>query len=94
MPETPAVPRHPSQPPGIFQKTRFPEFQRLYRNLFDFVQGDGVAGAVVEFGRPCAFVRGDLLSLFERPTVFEIERLMVPIDVRREEFYELLGSRK
>ena len=50
----------------------FPEFRALYRDFFDFVERDGVAGAVVELGGPRAFVRGDLLSLFERPTVFEV----------------------
>ena len=44
----------------------------LYRDLLDFVERDGVAGAVVEFGGPRAFMSGDLLSLFERPTIFEV----------------------
>ena len=37
----------------------------LFLDLLDFVERDGVAGAVVELGRPRAFMRGDLLGLFE-----------------------------
>ena len=43
----------------------------LYRDLLDFVKRNSVAGAVVELGRPRAFMRGNLLLLFERCAVFE-----------------------
>ena len=44
----------------------------LDRNFLDVVGRDGVAGAVVEFGCPGAFVRGDLLGLVERAAIFEV----------------------
>jgi hypothetical protein len=48
------------------------ETRKLDRDLFDFVDRDAVAGAVVELGGPRAFVHGELLSLFERAAIFEV----------------------
>ena len=45
----------------------------LYHYLFDLIERDLVTPAVVELGRPRAFVRGHLLDMFEQPAVLEID---------------------
>ena len=47
------------------EKTRTAE-SSLNPDPFDLVEGDGVAGAVIELGGPGTFVRGHRLRVFER----------------------------
>jgi hypothetical protein len=57
---------------------------RSDRDSLDLVEGDVVAGAVVESGRPRRFVGGDRLAVFNRAAVLEIPAIVVARKVSQE----------